>query len=179
MRVSLALPRWAPTAAPRLAGPAALSSRPSFTCPAAFDHFAAPGTDTTTASSATHHRARFSTARAGAAAAAAADADGSGSGGGGDGLPHLRATVRSGDFEGYLCGLFVPSSAVRSYYVMRALNIEVASVRDAARSNPSAAHLRMGFWRDLVNACVAGGGGWVGWVAFVSLQALRGRRGRL
>jgi hypothetical protein len=72
--------------------------------------------------------------------------------------------VRSGDYEGYLCGLFVPSSGVHSYYVMRALNIEVASVRDAARSNPSAAHLRMGFWRDLVNACVVGVGGWEGCV---------------
>lgn len=64
----------------------------------------------------------------------------------------LRATVRRGDYEGFLCGLFVPSAAHEAYFALRALNIELASIRDSTRGNAQAAHLRMAFWRDLVEA---------------------------
>ena len=64
----------------------------------------------------------------------------------------LRETVRRGDYEGYLCGLFMPSASREAYFAIRALNIEVAGVRDAARGNAQAAHMRMTFWRDFVEA---------------------------
>lgn len=62
-----------------------------------------------------------------------------------------REFVHKGDFESYLAGSFLPSSARDSFFAMRALNIEVASVRDAARGNKVAGHLRMGFWKDFVD----------------------------
>lgn len=69
-------------------------------------------------------------------------------------LAALRAVVRRGDYEGYLCGSFMPTAARESYYAMRAFNIEVAGVRDTARGNAQPARLRLGFWRDFVAACV-------------------------
>lgn len=38
--------------------------------------------------------------------------------------------------------------------LQRALNAELAAVRDAARGNATAARIRLAFWRDIVNACV-------------------------
>jgi hypothetical protein len=65
----------------------------------------------------------------------------------------LRELVRRGDSEGYLCALLLPSAGARdAALALRAFNIEVASVRDGARGNPQAAHIRMAFWRDAVEA---------------------------
>ena len=67
-------------------------------------------------------------------------------------LKALRALVYRGDADGYLCGAFMPSAARESFYVMRAFNIEVAGVRDAARGNVQTARVRLAFWRDFVDA---------------------------
>ena len=67
-------------------------------------------------------------------------------------LSALRELVRQGDVEGHLCGSFMPTAARESFYAVRALNIEVASVRDATRGNVAAARLRLGFWRSVVDS---------------------------
>ena len=65
--------------------------------------------------------------------------------------PHaLREQVRRADYEGYVCGHFL-GEASASHLAIRALNAEVASVRDGARGNAQAARLRMAFWRDFVD----------------------------
>lgn len=64
----------------------------------------------------------------------------------------LRSIVRRGDYEGFLCGLFMPSASHEAYYALRAFNIELATIRDSARGNTQAAHVRMAFWRDLIEA---------------------------
>ena len=64
----------------------------------------------------------------------------------------LRGLVRRGDHEGYLCGAFMPTAARGAHLALRAFNVEVATIRDSTRGNAQAAHLRMGFWRDFVDA---------------------------
>jgi hypothetical protein len=64
----------------------------------------------------------------------------------------LRAAVLKGDAEAGLCGAFLPASARESFFAMRAFNIELAGVRDAARGNAQAARVRLAFWRDFVES---------------------------
>ena len=42
--------------------------------------------------------------------------------------------VQNRDREGYLCGLLMPHSSRRSYFAIRALNVELASVKDGSVS---------------------------------------------
>lgn len=72
-------------------------------------------------------------------------------------LNTMREKVRKGDFEAYICGNLMPSSARQSFFTMRTLNIELASVRENARGNAAMGHLRMGFWRDVVDKASSGG----------------------
>ena len=71
----------------------------------------------------------------------------------------LRESVRAGDVEGYFCGSLMPSASRDSFFTMRALNVELAGVRDAARGNAATARLRFGFWRALVGDAFAAGAG--------------------
>ena len=64
----------------------------------------------------------------------------------------LRERVRTIEPENYLCGSLLPSSARDSFFVMRAINAEVASIRDATRGSASTARVRMAFWRTLIDA---------------------------
>jgi hypothetical protein len=43
--------------------------------------------------------------------------------------------VHDRDREGYLCGLLMPHAARRSYFAIRALNVELASIKDAKKSD--------------------------------------------
>lgn len=70
----------------------------------------------------------------------------------------LRERVRSIEPENYLCGSLLPSSARDSFFVMRAVNAEVASIRDATRGSASTARVRMAFWRTLIDAAFRRGG---------------------
>ena len=67
-------------------------------------------------------------------------------------MKSLRLRVRSGDIESYLCGSLLPSRARDSFFACRALNLELASVREAVRGNASMGHMRMAFWRELIGA---------------------------
>ena len=52
-----------------------------------------------------------------------------------DDREHCATLVRKRDYEGYLCGLLLPSAASReSYFAIRALNVEVAGIKDASGS---------------------------------------------
>jgi NADH dehydrogenase [ubiquinone] 1 alpha subcomplex assembly factor 6 len=73
-------------------------------------------------------------------------------------LEDLRSQVRAGDFEGYLCGNFMPTGARDAYFALRALNIELAQVRDATKGNAAMARVRMAFWRDVVDRAFQGAG---------------------
>ena len=65
--------------------------------------------------------------------------------------------VRNGDTEMALCGSFLPSRARDSFFATRALNIEVAGVREAVRGNAAMGRVRMAFWRDFVGAACSPG----------------------
>jgi hypothetical protein len=64
----------------------------------------------------------------------------------------LREAVRIGDYEGAACGTFIPTSARDCYFVIRALNVELAGARPAARGNANAARIRLMFFREMVHA---------------------------
>jgi phytoene/squalene synthetase len=65
-------------------------------------------------------------------------------------LSTARELVKSRNFEAYFCGHFIPPHARDAYYIIHALNVELASVRDSIRGNVQMGHIRMTFWRDLI-----------------------------
>lgn len=65
-------------------------------------------------------------------------------------LQTLREQVRTRDYEGYLCGNFMPSKTVEAYYLTRAVYHEVAGAKDGARGNPHTARVRLTFWNDFI-----------------------------
>ena len=71
----------------------------------------------------------------------------------------LAEWVRRVDGDGALVGGLVPSPARSSVLGLRALNAELAGVRDATRGNLAAGRVRLAFWRDEVDAAFAGGAG--------------------
>lgn len=77
-------------------------------------------------------------------------------------MKSLRLRVRGGDIEHYLCGSLLPSHARESFFVCRALNLELAGVRDAVRGNANMGRVRMAFWRDMIAAAYASKGDGVG-----------------
>lgn len=46
---------------------------------------------------------------------------------------HCVEMVQTRDFEGYLCGLLMPSSAREAFFALRAFNVEIASIKDASQ----------------------------------------------
>jgi NADH dehydrogenase [ubiquinone] 1 alpha subcomplex assembly factor 6 len=75
--------------------------------------------------------------------------------------------VQNRDREGYLCGLLMPHDARRSYFAIRALNIELASIKDGSMSRKVAGEqqqqqfdgagssialkIRFQWWHDALN----------------------------
>lgn len=50
---------------------------------------------------------------------------------------HCVTLVQKRDYEGYLCGLLLPSASSReSYFAIRAVNVEIASIKDTSRLVP-------------------------------------------
>jgi NADH dehydrogenase [ubiquinone] 1 alpha subcomplex assembly factor 6 len=64
--------------------------------------------------------------------------------------------VQKRDREGYLCGLLMPAHARKSYFAVRAYNVELASVKDASEQRRASGEtgsslglrMRMQWWRD-------------------------------
>jgi phytoene/squalene synthetase len=63
----------------------------------------------------------------------------------------LRKSILHTDFEGYLCASFAPSSSRESLLVTRAFNAELAAIRESIRGNSASGHLRLGFWRSVID----------------------------
>lgn len=63
----------------------------------------------------------------------------------------LRDVVMKSDFESYLCASLAPSVARESLLVTRAFNTELAAVREHTRGNLASGHLRLGFWRNMID----------------------------
>lgn len=57
--------------------------------------------------------------------------------------------VRQHDYESYLMGLLIPRPHRRSFFAIRAFNIEIAMVKDQVPNNAQhAGRLRFQYWRD-------------------------------
>ncbi|EDQ87377.1 uncharacterized protein MONBRDRAFT_33464 [Monosiga brevicollis MX1] len=64
---------------------------------------------------------------------------------------YCRELVRRYDRDHYLATLLLPSTAQRAVFALRALNIEVATIRDSARE-PATTSMRFLFWKDAIDA---------------------------
>lgn len=76
--------------------------------------------------------------------------------------------VQNRDREGYLCGLLMPYEARSSYFAVRALNVELASIKDGSVSRQvggaqfeesgasMALKIRVQWWRDAMNQIYGG-----------------------
>ncbi|CEG37048.1 Phytoene synthase [Plasmopara halstedii] len=62
----------------------------------------------------------------------------------------LRETVRRLDYDGYLCGLLLPLKIRPSYFAIRALNAEIATIKDSTHNNPITGQIRMQWWRERI-----------------------------
>ncbi|KAG7395094.1 NADH dehydrogenase (ubiquinone) complex I, assembly factor 6 [Phytophthora boehmeriae] len=66
------------------------------------------------------------------------------------GEKELRDSVMKLDYDGYLCGLLLPIKTRPSYFAIRALNVEVATIKDSVHSNHVTGKIRMQWWRDRI-----------------------------
>ncbi|KAL4140974.1 hypothetical protein PRNP1_014098 [Phytophthora ramorum] len=62
----------------------------------------------------------------------------------------LRESVRKLDYDGYLCGLLLPVKTRASFFAIRALNAEIATIKDSAHSNQITGKIRMQWWRERI-----------------------------
>ncbi|TDH68180.1 hypothetical protein CCR75_004467 [Bremia lactucae] len=62
----------------------------------------------------------------------------------------MRELVRKLDYDGYLCGLLLPVETRPSYFSIRALNAEVATIKDSTFSNLVMGRIRMQWWRERI-----------------------------
>ena len=63
--------------------------------------------------------------------------------------------VKQYDYENYMCSLFLPEDVRSSVLSTRAFNVELATIRDAARNNSLTGRLRFQFWRDVLDGAYA------------------------
>ncbi|KAI9485367.1 MAG: isoprenoid synthase domain-containing protein [Benjaminiella poitrasii] len=70
-------------------------------------------------------------------------------------LTYCKNLVRQRDYEGYLCVPFYPMELRNVQYAIRALNVELASVRENV-SKPEIGKMRMQFWKDTIDKIYAG-----------------------
>jgi NADH dehydrogenase [ubiquinone] 1 alpha subcomplex assembly factor 6 len=64
---------------------------------------------------------------------------------------HCMAVVRQADLSAFLCGLSLPHAVRQSYYTIRALNVELASIPDHT-SRPETGLMRLTFWKDTLHS---------------------------
>jgi NADH dehydrogenase [ubiquinone] 1 alpha subcomplex assembly factor 6 len=64
---------------------------------------------------------------------------------------HCMAVVRQADLSAFLCGLSLPHAVRQSYYAIRALNVELASIPDHT-SRPETGLMRLTFWKDTLHS---------------------------
>ncbi|KAE9027370.1 hypothetical protein PF011_g2070 [Phytophthora fragariae] len=62
----------------------------------------------------------------------------------------IRESVRKLDYDGYLCGLLLPLRTRPSFFAIRALNAEIATIKDSVHSNQITGKIRMQWWRERI-----------------------------
>lgn len=66
-----------------------------------------------------------------------------------DPVGYCRDLVRKHDYESYLISQFWPKDLQGSYFAIKALSVELATVQDHV-SNTTIGKMRMQFWRDAI-----------------------------
>ncbi|CAI5745981.1 unnamed protein product [Peronospora destructor] len=62
----------------------------------------------------------------------------------------LREVVRTLDYDGYMCGLLLPVRKRPSFFAIRALNAEIATIKDSVHSNHITGKIRIQWWRERI-----------------------------
>ncbi|PRP77158.1 hypothetical protein PROFUN_15039 [Planoprotostelium fungivorum] len=70
-------------------------------------------------------------------------------------LKNTAQSVKNTDYDSFICGSLLPPKSRDAYFVLKAWNIEVATIQDVT-SDPRAALGRLKFWRETVKACFEG-----------------------
>ena len=64
-------------------------------------------------------------------------------------VKHCQQLARTADWEGFMVSLFVPTSAWRATWAIRAFNVETALIRDHVK-DVTIGRMRIQFWRDAI-----------------------------
>ncbi|GLE11276.1 hypothetical protein PINS_up023642 [Pythium insidiosum] len=62
----------------------------------------------------------------------------------------LRDSVRKLDYDNYVCGLLLPQDTRAAFFALRAMNAEIATIKDTIRNNPATGKIRMQWWRERI-----------------------------
>lgn len=62
---------------------------------------------------------------------------------------------RKNDYENFLCTLLLPKQLVSAGIVLRAFNVEIATIQDHIRESITG-HMRFQFWEDTIDKISAG-----------------------
>lgn len=58
-------------------------------------------------------------------------------------------TVKTHNYEGFLCGLLLPKEYRGAYFAVHAFNVEIAMIKDQVpRNSAQAGRIRFQFWKD-------------------------------
>ncbi|DAZ99350.1 TPA: hypothetical protein N0F65_005201, partial [Lagenidium giganteum] len=60
--------------------------------------------------------------------------------------------TRKLDYDNYVCGALFPQHIRESFFAIRAVNAEIAGIKDTIRTNPATGKIRIQWWRDRINA---------------------------
>ncbi|KAJ0407360.1 hypothetical protein P43SY_004788 [Pythium insidiosum] len=71
----------------------------------------------------------------------------------------LRESVRKLDYDNYVCGLLFPQDTRAAFFALRAMNAEIATIKDTIRSNPATGKIRMQWWRERIYSLYDSGRG--------------------
>ena len=66
-------------------------------------------------------------------------------------ISECERLVKQYDNENYMCSLLLSSKIRSSILAIRAFNVEIATIRDAARNNALTGRLRFQFWKDVLD----------------------------
>lgn len=59
-------------------------------------------------------------------------------------------TVKTHNYEGFLCGLLLPKEYRGAYFAVHAFNVEIATIKDQVpRNSAQAGRIRFQFWKDV------------------------------
>lgn len=73
-------------------------------------------------------------------------------------VEYCRDLVKQYDFENYLAGLLYPKKHQAAFFVIRAFNIEIATIKEQVNNNSLTGRIRFQWWRDAIEEVYSSNG---------------------